>query len=125
MISISHSGNSLLVASNFFSAFWIATIRVWITTSTIAMLIVSLDTLGADPRIGKNIYDRNCASCHGDTGRGVIPNTVDFSRGEGLLRSDRELLREIQQGRRAMPGFKTLLTESEILDVVAYLRTLF
>ena len=79
----------------------------------------------ADPIAGEKIYRQNCATCHGDRGRGVIPNTPDFSRGEGLFQPDPELLRYIQQGRRAMPGFDTILTDREIIDVIAHLRTLF
>ncbi len=98
---------------------------LWYVILVIVASLYCGTAFAADPNAGKKIYNNSCATCHGDNGRGVIPNTPDFSRGEGLLKPNGELLREIQQGRRAMPGFDTILTDQEILDVIAYLRSLF
>ncbi len=93
------------------------------TIFLIVALFISGTSMGADIFAGKTLYEEQCAQCHGVNGSGEIPNTPDFRRGEGLLQSDAELLLYIRNGRKLMPAFRGLLTDSEILDVIAYLRT--
>ncbi len=86
-------------------------------------LFLSAATHAADVANGGALYQRHCISCHGDTGFGVMPGAPDFSRGEKLFAPDSELAQSIRDGVRVMPAFDGLLTEQEILDVVAFLRT--
>ncbi len=81
--------------------------------------------MGADVFAGKTLYNDYCAQCHGENGTGNMPNTPDFRRGEGLLQSDADLLLHIREGRKSMPAFRGLLSDSEILDIVTYLRAFF
>ena len=53
-----------------------------------------------------------------------MPGVPDFAQGESLLQSDRELLSSIRDGKNMMPAYRGILTNMEILDAVAYLRTL-
>jgi len=99
--------------------FWCQTLLL-ITTLSSGNIV-----LGADIFAGKTLYAEFCAQCHGDRGIGNIPNTPDFRRGEGLLQSDADLLLHIREGRKSMPAFRGLLSDSEILDIVTYLRTFF
>lgn len=78
----------------------------------------------ADPNKGRQIYMKHCQNCHGISGKAQIPGVPDFSRGEGLFRPDIELVRQIRTGRGMMPAYEGLFTEEELLDVVAFLRTL-
>ncbi len=78
----------------------------------------------ADPLNGASLYGAKCATCHGANGRPVMPGTPDFSRGERLLRSDIDLLKSIRAGMGVMPAYQGLLSDDEILDIVAHLRTL-
>ncbi|MBI5449752.1 MAG: cytochrome c [Gammaproteobacteria bacterium] len=84
----------------------------------------AFDTQAADPQAGKALYNRQCANCHGSNGMPQLPGLPDFTRSEGLLRADTELKSAIQAGKGMMPAFRGLLTETQILDVIAYLRTL-
>ena len=78
----------------------------------------------ADVTRGAQTYALHCAACHGPAGQGVHPGAPKFNRGERLLQSDLALLEAVRRGRNAMPPFNGVLRDREILDVIAYLRTL-
>jgi cytochrome c6 len=79
---------------------------------------------GADIARGAQTYAMHCAMCHGPAGQGIQPGAPKFNRGERLLQSDLALVNSIRAGRGAMPGFAGMLRDREILDVIAYIRTL-
>ena len=78
----------------------------------------------ADITKGSTLYATHCASCHGASGNPVIPGAPNFRRMDTLMRPDMQLLTSIRNGKGAMPGYFGVLRDREILDVVAYLRTL-
>lgn len=78
----------------------------------------------ADTNKGQHLFAANCAICHGQSGRSVMPGAPNFDRGEGLMRPDFTLLASIRAGKNAMPAYQGLLTDRDILDVIAFLRTL-
>ena len=78
----------------------------------------------ADPMVGKKIYVQHCQNCHGARGEPQWPGVPDFSHGEGLLQADSVLLASIKSGKAMMPSYRGVLNDSEVLDVIAYLRTL-
>ncbi|TPW17802.1 MAG: cytochrome c class I [Halothiobacillaceae bacterium] len=80
-------------------------------------------SLAADPSVGGQIYSRNCTTCHGDDGRGTMPGVPDFTRGDALLKPNNMLAASIRSGKELMPAFQGLLSDKEINDVVAYLRS--
>lgn len=73
---------------------------------------------------GGELYAMHCERCHGADGRGAMPGVSDFRRGRGLLRPDTELFDVVSNGKGVMPGFQGVLRNREILDVLAYIRTL-
>ena len=79
---------------------------------------------GADIARGAQTYAMHCAVCHGPAGQGVHPTAPKFNRGERMMQSDLSLLEAIRRGKNAMPPFMGVLRDREILDVIAYLRTL-
>lgn len=78
----------------------------------------------ADVIRGGEVYRTHCINCHGPQGRPVLPTAPDFSRLERLLQPDLALLQSVRNGKGAMPAFQGLLRDRDILDVIAYLRTL-
>jgi len=78
----------------------------------------------ADPAKGAALYGTHCAVCHGTNGTPVMPGAPNFRRLESLMRPDQQPLMAIRNGKGAMPGYFGILRDREILDVVAYLRTL-
>jgi len=77
----------------------------------------------ADVFHGKEIYMRYCAGCHGSSGGGLMPGMPDFAQGERLLRTDQDLVDSVRLGNGVMPAFNGMLTDEEIENVVAYLRS--
>jgi mono/diheme cytochrome c family protein len=78
----------------------------------------------ANPRNGAKVYGERCADCHGNRGVPTMPGVPDFSRNERLMQSDLTLVKSISIGKGMMPAFQGVLSEQDILDVIAYLRTL-
>jgi cytochrome c6 len=78
----------------------------------------------ADINKGARFYITYCASCHGNAGVPVMPGSPNFQRGEKLLQADFALLASIRRGKAAMPAYMGILRDQEIMDVIAYLRTL-
>ena len=73
---------------------------------------------------GREIYEIHCETCHGSDGVSLEPGTPDFSRGESLYVPDTELVRRLREGSMTKPAYRGLLTDQEMRDVIAYVRTL-
>jgi cytochrome c6 len=83
-------------------------------------------THAGNPFSGKDPYLKHCASCHGERGESKMLGVPNFSRGEVVISStDPMLLHTIKRGKGTMPGYQGILKDQEILDIIAYLRTLF
>lgn len=89
-----------------------------------AVIFTAAPVQAADPRNGAKIYNNHCAGCHGAQGNGMMPGMPNFLRGEGLMKPDAVLVQTLERGAGMMPAFRGLLTTQELLDVVAYLRTM-
>ncbi|MCP4806927.1 MAG: cytochrome c [Proteobacteria bacterium] len=99
-------------------------------------LLVSL-SFAADADAGKTPYTTSCAACHGDKGDGagpvggaLTPKPADFTSKEFQDgRTDAELAKAIKEGGAAvgksplMAAFGGTMTDEQIDDVVAYIRT--
>lgn len=96
-------------------------------TAMLFLLGLSLAVPGqaSDVNQGREIYQRHCAMCHGASGTPSMAGAADFSRGDGLMQADNALLKRIENGFRACPAYRGILARQEILDVIAYIRTLF
>ena len=92
----------------------------------VAVLLSSMFALahGSDIFNGREVYDMHCQTCHGVDGQAIEPGVPDFSLGESLYASDVDLVRELRDGDRHLPSYRGLLTDEELRDVVAYIRTL-
>ena len=84
----------------------------------------SASSVAADRQNGGKIYDQHCVACHGEYGNTLDPTVPNFANGDRLIQMDSELLRQIRSGNQTMPSFRGILSDSEIRDVIAYLRTL-
>ena len=94
--------------------------------SILLLLVASTGLAQAgDPMKGKVLYEPRCSGCHGLDGKPQVAEIPNFKMGQGLMKSDQQLLAFIQKGKGVMPGFKGILTETEIRDIIAHLRTFF
>lgn len=73
---------------------------------------------------GSENYVKYCADCHGATGISVMPDAPSFAKNEGLIKSDTDLLNSINNGKNAMPMYRGILNDQEILDIIFFIRTL-
>jgi mono/diheme cytochrome c family protein len=96
-----------------------------------------------DAAAGKTIFEANCASCHGTSGKGdgpvgsaLNPPPRDFTvaqfkfdaNGDGTPGEDADLTLVIQKGAMAYGGSALMapwptLTDAQIADIIAYIRT--
>ncbi len=90
---------------------------------------------------GRQVYEKHCVECHGDTGKGdgpaamtLVPHPRDFTSGRYKLRStesgsiptDDDLVQTVRRGMpgSAMPAWGTILSDADIRDVVYYIKEL-
>ena len=85
---------------------------------------------------GKQTYNVYCSSCHGESGKGdgpaasaLNPKPQDLA-GHEMQMTDDYIFWRIREGglmepfRSSMPAWKDVLSEEQIWQIVAYLRTL-
>lgn len=90
-----------------------------------------------DAAAGKTLFDSVCIACHGPGGEGITGLGKPFTTSEFLLTvSDQQLLDFIKTGRPStdpanttgvdMPpkGGNPALTDAQLMDIIAYVRTL-
>jgi len=91
-----------------------------------------------EPKAGKVKYDANCIGCHGAAGKGdgaaaaaLNPKPQDHTDGKAMnALTDKYLFDIIKQGGKAMqkapfmPAANKTLTDQDISDMVAYIRSL-
>ena len=88
-----------------------------------------------NPQMGKRIYDDNCTICHGPGGKGegTITKVYDMEPADhtdagSMNRMSNEKIRSIivngSKGAKLMPGWKGIMSDKEIEDVISYIRLL-
>ncbi len=73
---------------------------------------------------GQQLFNMHCAACHGARGEGVNPDAPKFRAGERLDQPDMVLMQSVKTGKKTMPPFFGILQDNQILDILAYVRTL-
>lgn len=79
---------------------------------------------------GREIYSNTCIRCHGIDGKGamgihLVPKPADLTSAAIQGRLDASLFKRIHDGKpnTAMGAWSTALSDDEIWDVLAYVRT--
>ena len=78
---------------------------------------------------GADTYKAKCMMCHAADGSGNTPagkamKAVPFSSPDLVKASDADLIAATKTGKGRMPAYSSRLTDAQIKDVIAYIRTL-
>lgn len=92
-------------------------------------LALAIPTIAAAQAKGQDVFKSKCAMCHGpdgsaSTGMGKSMGLKPLSSPEVQKMSDADMTDLITNGKGKMPANKGKLTDAQIADVVAYVRTL-
>ncbi len=94
----------------------------------VALLACGLIAVCSSPAMAQDAaatYKAKCAMCHGPEGKGGKMGTKDFASPEVSGMSDAQLTEAVTKGKPPkMPAYEGKLKESEIKDLVAYVRGL-
>lgn len=72
---------------------------------------------------GREIYNANCISCHGEDGRSMILGSADFSDQRLMAnRSPSDLYQVVTQGKGSMPAWQARLSQAERWQVIDYIN---
>jgi cytochrome c6 len=91
------------------------------------LLAGGLIAASASPAVAQDAaatYKAKCAVCHGPDGKGGKMGTRDFASPEVKAESDAQLTDIITKGKGKMPPYGAKLKDTEIKDLIAYIRTL-
>ncbi len=82
--------------------------------------IASRHPTGDDNR-GEELYNASCVVCHGPRATGGIGPRL---AGNPVLSNEQTFWKTVSEGRHVMPPLKGALTEQQIADIQAWLKTL-
>ena len=91
--------------------------------------------VSGNPQMGKQVYDDNCTICHGTDGKGKGTITkvydmepADHTDAESMNRMSNKKMYSIiangTKGAELMPGWKDILSDTEIEAAISYIRLL-
>ncbi len=69
-------------------------------------------------------FKAKCAMCHGPDGKGGKMGTRDFASADVKKETDAQLTEIITKGKGKMPAYDGKLKDTEIKDLVTYIRSL-
>jgi cytochrome c6 len=99
-----------------------------VAITLITSILFAETKTSAAPAAGKKIYVANCATCHGPDGKGSsMGRTVgvkDLHSTEVMKMSNAQMEHVIANGKGNMPPWKAQLSQGQIAEVAAFVRSL-
>jgi mono/diheme cytochrome c family protein len=78
-------------------------------------------------KVGSQLYNLNCLSCHGTPGKGnyqrFVPPSGDPASEKIQHNRDGEIFYKVSEGKSPMPTFKNTLTSIDIWNIIAFIRS--
>lgn len=95
----------------------------------LSLIGLSLAIPAMGQQSGEATYKAKCAMCHGADGTGNTPvgksmKVNSFKSDADVKAADADLVKITKDGKGKMPAYAGKLTDDQINDVVAYIRTL-
>jgi len=100
-----------------------------IKTAFIILLAASVAAPAFAQAPGADTYKAKCAMCHGPDGLAATPmaknlKILSFKDPSMVKASDAQFIASTKYGKGKMPAYAGKLTDAQIKDVIAYIRTL-
>ena len=102
----------------------------WVAPARAAAKKNPLPSTSAALEAGKKVFEKECLSCHGPSGKGDGPKSAqlkvpphDLSAPQITGQSDGALFWKLTTGKNPMPKFDELLTEEQRWQVIHYMRS--
>ena len=104
--------------------------KPWVVPANFKSMANPVAKGDASNKAGKTLYDKNCASCHGKAGLGdgvkaralkTFPG--DFSQAEYQDQTDGDHFYKTKTGRGEMPKYEGKMSDTDIWNIVNYMRT--
>ena len=100
-----------------------------IKTAFIILLAASVAAPAFAQAPGADTYKAKCAMCHGPDGLAATPmaknlKIVSFKDPSMVKATDAQFIASTKNGKGKMPAYAGKLTDAQIKDVIAYIRTL-
>ena len=94
---------------------------------SVALLIAGVVSVRAADT--KELWEKNCAKCHGPDGKGETATgkttkARDICSAEVKKETDAAWTDIIVKGKNKMPSYDKKITDAEVKDVIAYMRSL-
>jgi len=99
------------------------TLKLAFSSVIVSMLLVS-GGYCADMVKAKQNYDRYCAACHGFNGMSSTAGVPNLRMNQGLMQPDMQIVQKLKMGSNKKPPMLGIMNDQELLDVVAYTRTI-
>src|SRR6478609_9893448 len=123
---------ALLLASGAICSFTYYQAKPWAVPEKNAKMKNPVASDAEALKIGKQLFSKHCAVCHGKAGAGDGSKAAqlktameDMSTDVVQKQTDGELFYKLSEGRDEMPSFKKKIPDSEELwGIISYIRTL-
>ena len=99
--------------------------------SLVILLLVGVIAFRNTPAVAQDAagtYKAKCAMCHGADGKGsptgLKMGVHDFTSADVQKETDAQLTETITKGKNKMPAYEGKLKDTEIKDLVAFIRSL-
>ena len=98
-------------------------------TATVVLLAALIAGPAFAQAPGADTYKAKCAMCHGADGLAATPmgknlKILSFKDASMVKATDAQFIASTTNGKGKMPAYKGKLTDAQITDLVAYIRTL-
>ncbi len=105
----------------------IAGAQDWFVPEDKKQQVAPFEFTDATRNIGEDLYNKNCASCHGQPGKNnfiqLAPPPGDPASKIYQANTDGDMFFKISEGRVAMPSFKNSLDPDQRWQIISYIRS--
>jgi mono/diheme cytochrome c family protein len=100
---------------------------------SITLFVTAFATAAGDGTSGQKLFESKCTQCHGKDAKGaekmakvlkVDLTAVDLTGADASKLTAEEMAKTVSGGKKKMPKFKGKLTDDQIKQVVAYVKSL-